>query len=71
MSLLPHCRICGYSPRPPKAGEPDFSYEKVIEHMEDKHPCEVLGFLAEGAILHGQTQGDDSRCQFHGQEGAQ
>lgn len=67
---VPHCRICGYTPRLPKPGESDFSIEKIIEHMECKHPMQVLGFMAESSIAYAQTQGDDSRCEFHGNGGA-
>jgi hypothetical protein len=67
MTSLAHCRICGYAPRPPRSGELDFRFEKIIEHIEEKHPRNALGFLWEAQMLRAQTQGDDSMCEFHGQ----
>ncbi len=52
-----HCRICGYTPRPPKAGKPDFTFERIIEHLESRHPAEVLGTVSEFQILCSQLQG--------------
>jgi hypothetical protein len=60
-----HCRICGYTPRPPKPGEPDFSFEKILDHLERRHPYNVRGTMAELFTLQAQTRGDDSACEFH------
>jgi hypothetical protein len=62
----PHCRVCGYTPHLPKLGEPDLSIEKVVEHLDVRHPYDVLGLMTEAAIVFRQMQGDDSRCEFHG-----
>jgi hypothetical protein len=60
-----HCRICGYTPRPQKLAKPYWSFEKIIDHMESRHPALVYEFRVEWEILLTQQHGDDSRCQFH------
>jgi hypothetical protein len=58
----PHCRICGYTPR----GSSYESADRLIDHIELKHPYGVLGMLTELSIVVAQENGDDSRCLFHG-----
>jgi hypothetical protein len=65
-SSSPHCRICGYRPRAPQPGEPDFRAEVIYDHMESRHPYDALGFAWETTILLEQKQGDESHCKFHG-----
>lgn len=50
----PHCRVCGYTPRKPRPGQPDFSWEKIVDHMETKHPDDVLPTNDEFLILERQ-----------------
>jgi hypothetical protein len=63
--ILPHCRICGYAPRPPKPGQPDYSWEKIVDHMESRHPEWVYEAQREFGILRRQETGDDSQCCVH------
>ncbi len=63
---IAHCRICGYTPRPPRPGDPDYSFEKIVNHIELRHPMEVWGVMREMMILDAQENGDDSQCQIHG-----
>jgi hypothetical protein len=65
-ATTPHCRVCGYTPRAPKPGQPNFCVEQIIEHLDSKHPFHVLSNFTEASIIYAQTQGDDSRCEFHG-----
>lgn len=65
-AATPHCRICGYTPRTPKPGQPDYRYEKVLLHFESKHPCEFIEFWIEAEILNQQEAGRDVHCVAHG-----
>src|SRR5438552_5706486 len=62
--VVPHFRLCGYTPRPPRLGESDFSFEKILDHLESKHPASVYGTPREFGIVLAQRRGDDSACQF-------
>jgi hypothetical protein len=50
----PHCRICGYKPRKSRAGKPDYSWDKIILHLETNHPADVLPTREEILILEKQ-----------------
>lgn len=54
MNSKTHCRICGYTPRKARPGQSDFSWEKVIDHIESKHPEEALPTREEFLILEKQ-----------------
>jgi hypothetical protein len=52
-----HCRICGYTPRKPRPGEPDWSWDKIVDHIEAKHPDDALPTSEELAIFGQHEEG--------------